>query len=141
MSWISTLPSLEKMVPGAPFHHNMGIRYAAHGDNWISLVLDYDPALDGYGEPGVVSGGAVFTLMDATSGMSVMVTRNALAPMATLDLRLDYLRPASAGQAIRSRVECYRLTRRFGFTRGIAYNDDPNHPIVHASGIFIISGA
>ncbi|HEY4545052.1 MAG TPA: PaaI family thioesterase [Pedomonas sp.] len=132
---------LSQMIPGAPFHKDIGIRFADHGENWISLELAYDPGLDGYGEPGVVSGGAVFTLMDASSGMAVTVTRNALAPMATLDLRLDYLRPANAGQNIRSRVECYRLTRRFGFTRGIAYNDDPNHPIAHASGIFIISGA
>ena len=141
MTMLSELPPLSQMIPGAPFHHDIGIRYADHGKNWISLELPYDPALDGYGEPGVVSGGAVFTLMDASSGMSVMVTRNALAPMATLDLRLDYLRPANAGETIRSRVECYRLTRRFGFTRGIAYNNDPNHPIAHASGIFIISGA
>lgn len=132
---------LDQMIPGAPFHKDIGIRFADHGENWISLELAYDPSLDGYGEPGVVSGGAVFTLMDASSGMAVTVTRNALAPMATLDLRLDYLRPANAGENIRSRVECYRLTRRFGFTRGIAYNDDPNHPIAHASGIFIISGA
>lgn len=140
MSLVSTLPPLKDMVPGAPFHHDIGIRYADSGENWISLELPYHTSLDGYGEPGVVSGGAVFTLMDATSGMAVMVKRNALAPMATLDLRLDYLRPANAGENIRSRVECYRLTRRFGFTRGIAYNDDPNHPIAHASGIFIISG-
>lgn len=135
------LPPLDQMIPYAPFHKDLGIRYADHGRNWISLELAYDSSLDGYGEPGVVSGGAVFTLMDATSGMAVTVTRNALAPMATLDLRLDYLRPANAGETIRSRVECYKLTRRFGFTRGIAYNDDPNHPIAHASGIFIISGA
>jgi len=141
MNGFNGLPPLEKIVPGAPFHHDLGIRYADHGENWISLALDYNPELDGYGEPGVVSGGAVFTLMDATSGMAVMITRNALAPMATLDLRLDYLRPANAGEAIRSRVECYRLTRRFGFTRGIAYNDDPDHPIAHASGIFIFSEA
>lgn len=139
MSSLNTLPPVDQMVPGAPFHRDTGIRYADHGENWMSLVLDYDPSLDGYGEPGVISGGAVFTLMDASSGMAVMMTRKMLAPMATLDLRLDYLRPANAGEAIRSRVECYRLTRRFGFTRGIAYNEDPNHPIAHASGIFIFS--
>lgn len=141
MTTFSTQPPFGVKVPGTPFHEDIGIRFAEYGENWASLELVYDPSLDGYGEPGVISGGAVFTLMDATSGTAVALTRQELTPMATLDLRLDYLRPPHAGQNIRSRVECYRLTRRFGFTRGIAYNDDPNHPIAHASGVFIISGA
>lgn len=134
-------PPFGLKIPGTPFHEDLGIRYAEHGENWASLELVYHPSLDGYGEPGVISGGAVFTLMDASSGMAVALAHKQVTPMATVDLRLDYLRPPLAGRNIRSRVECYRLTRRFGFTRGVAYNDDPSHPIAHASGIFIISGA
>jgi len=55
----------------------------------------------------------------------------------TLDLRVDYLRPAVPERTVIGRGECYRLTRSIAFVRGIAHDGDPNDPVAHVAGTFI----
>jgi acyl-coenzyme A thioesterase PaaI-like protein len=60
-----------------------------------------------------------------------------LPPVVTLDLRLDYLRPAAKGETVIARCECYKLTRQVAFVRGIAHGGDPERPIAHSAGTFM----
>jgi len=60
-------------------------------------------------------------------------------PIATLDLRIDYLRPAEVGQAVHARATCYKLARNVAFTRAVAYHDDPADPIAHSVGTFMLA--
>ena len=50
--------------------------------------------------------------------------------IATLDLRIDYLKPATIGEDLFARAECYRLTRQIAFVRSVAYQRDPQQPVV-----------
>lgn len=60
---------------------------------------------------------------------------------ATLDLRVDYLRPATPGKTVIGRGECYRITRAIGFVRGQAHDGDPADPLAHVAGTFMFTGA
>jgi acyl-coenzyme A thioesterase PaaI-like protein len=60
-------------------------------------------------------------------------------PIVTIDLRLDYLRPAIKGETVIARCECYKLTRSIGFVRGIAHGGDEARPIAHATGTFMLN--
>ncbi|MEQ9449634.1 MAG: PaaI family thioesterase, partial [Rhodospirillaceae bacterium] len=43
--------------------------------------------------------------------------------VATLDLRIDYLRPALPRVAIKAEADCYRLSNNIAFVRGRAYQE------------------
>lgn len=71
------------------------------------------------------------------SGMAIWNTKKIFAPIATLDLRVDYQRPAKERSAVWGRVECYRLTRSAAFVRGIAHDGDRDDPVATMAGVFM----
>lgn len=119
----------------------LGIRYRAHGPDWAELEMPYAPHLVAYPETGVIASGAIFSLMDTASGLAVVMRMAELQPHATLDLRCDYLRPAEPGRTVVGRAECLKLTRRIAFVRGIAHDGDPDHPVAHVAGTFMLTAA
>jgi uncharacterized protein (TIGR00369 family) len=131
---------VDRFMSAVPHLQALGIGYVASGDNWAELRMPYAPQLVAYPETGVIASGAIFSLMDTASGFSVFVSIGRFEPHATLDLRCDYLRPATPGQTVIGRAECYKLTRRVAFVRGIAHDGDPDHPIAHVAGTFMRTG-
>lgn len=105
-----------------------------------TMKLPYAPHLVGNPDTGVLHGGAVTTLIDSVCGISVLVRLGRWAPCATLDLRIDYLRPALPGQDVFARAECYKLTRAVAFVRALAHDGDPKDPVASAQGTFILTG-
>ena len=57
--------------------------------------------------------------------------------IATLDLRVDYQRPAKERAAVIGRAECYKVTRSAAFVRGIAHDGDPDDPVANIAGVFM----
>jgi uncharacterized protein (TIGR00369 family) len=115
----------------------LGIQYHAHGPGWAELRLPYDDKLVGDPARGVLASGPVITLMDMATSMSIWMKKGAFSPQATLDLRVDYLRPATPGRDVIGRGECLRITRSIGFVRGLAHDGDANDPIAHVAGTFM----
>lgn len=103
------------------------------------MVLPYDARFVGDPETGILHGGVVTTLIDATCGAAVFAEIQMAIPIATLDLRIDYLKPATPGLAVTCRAECYKRTHNIAFARAVAYHDDPNDPIASAAGTFMLA--
>ncbi len=116
----------------------LGLRHTAHGADWCELVLPYDRRLVSDGSSGILASGPIVSLMDMAAALAVWCRRGRLLPQATLDLRLDYLRPARPGAAIRGRADCYRLARRVAFVRGVADDGDRDDPVAHAAGTVML---
>lgn len=115
----------------------LGIALHAHGPDWIELRLPWHADLVGDVEHGVLASGPIITLMDMATSFSVWQKKGVFVPHATLDLRVDYLRPATSGRTVIGRGECYRLTRAVSFVRGSAHDGDPGDPVAHVAGTFM----
>lgn len=116
----------------------LGVRYAAHGADWCELAIDYDRRLVSDATSGILASGPIVSLMDTAAGFAVWARRGAFLPQATLDLRLDYLRPSHPGRTVVGRAECYRLTSRVAFVRGVAHDGDPDDPVAHLAGTYML---
>lgn len=119
----------------------LGIGYHAHGADWCELLLPFRDDLIGDPARGVLASGPILTLMDMATSVGVWLKRGAFLPQATLDLRLDYLRPATPGRTVIGRGECYRVARQVAFVRGIAHDGDPGDPVAHVAGTFMLLDA
>ncbi|HEV2746591.1 MAG TPA: PaaI family thioesterase [Allosphingosinicella sp.] len=117
----------------------LGIRYHRHSSAWVELALDYDERLIGVVESGIIASGPIISLMDMATSLAVWVRLNRFRHQATLDLRVDYLRPATPGKTIVGRGECYAATRSVGFVRGVAHDGDPSDPVAHVAATFMFT--
>lgn len=116
----------------------LGLRLSALEPGKGTAILPYDRRLVGNPRTGVVHGGVITTLLDTLSGIVVMTAVPEGTSLATLDLRIDYLRPATPGQPIRGTAECYKLTPNIAFVRGVAYHTDRDDPIARCTGTFML---
>lgn len=103
------------------------------------------------GDPahGALAGGVIFALLDQTCGMAIGLALRARAEaegrelrpggMATLDFRLDHIRPPRAGRAVIGQAECLNLAGDVAVVRGWAYEDDPADPIAAAQAAFMLT--
>ena len=77
----------------------LGIAYLDHGPDWCALTLPYDERLIA-GNNGVLASGPIVSLMDMAASLSLWIKLGRFRHQATLDLRIEYLRPARPGAAI-----------------------------------------
>jgi uncharacterized protein (TIGR00369 family) len=115
----------------------LGTSYRAHGPDWAELELPYDERLIGNVDTGVIASGPILSLMDMATSIAVWLRADSFVAHATLDLRVDYLRPATPGKTVVGHGECYRLTRSIAFVRGQAHDGDPSDPLAHVAGTFM----
>lgn len=98
----------------------------------------YREGLVGDPETRVIAGGVIITLLDNLGGVAVMAALQEPTSLATLDLRIDYMRPAAAGRDVSAMAHCYHVARSVAFVRAVAYEDNPDDPVAHASGVFML---
>ena len=115
----------------------LGLDYRASGENWMELALPWREELVGVPSTGVLASGAIVSLIDTASGGSVWMALGRFVPIVTLDLRIDYMRPAVKGETVIARCECVKLTKQVAFIRGVAHGGHPDRPIAHSAATFM----
>jgi uncharacterized protein (TIGR00369 family) len=126
------------MVGAIPFNKALDLRFEDADDGLAVTRLPYRAELVGNPATGAIHGGIITALIDASCGVAVFLKMQRARRIATLDLRIDYLRPAQAPLDVLCRAECYKTTRHVAFTRAIAHHGDPGDPIAASAGTFMI---
>jgi len=77
--------------------------------------------------------------LDHACGQAVMAALGQPQPVATLDLRIDYMRAAEPGLDIMARAHCYKITHSVAFVRASAFDRDPEDPVATAQAAFMLT--
>ncbi|MDX1457958.1 MAG: PaaI family thioesterase [Marinobacter sp.] len=117
----------------------LGLTVEDADENRLVLCLPYSEQIVGNPETGVIHGGAITTLMDTASGSVMICALPEFELCPTLDLRVDYMRPAEPKRPVYARAEAYRVTKNIIFTRCEAFQDN-DKVIAHCVGTFMRIG-
>ena len=137
-----TPPDLEavlKFYANSPHHQATGITVVSVDVELARMRVPYNKCFIGDPDTGAVHGGLITTMMDATGGLAVLAKVPPGTSIATLDLRLDYLRSAKRGSDLIGEAECFKVTRNIAFTRGTAYEKkNAQDPIANFIATYMI---
>lgn len=131
--------AFEKMATSSPQSAALGFRFVSAADGRGSIEVPWREDLVGDPDTGVIAGGIVTTLLDHTCGLAITATATGPVSTATLDLRIDYMRPAAPRAGVIAEAHAYKLTRSVAFVRAQAWDVDPADPIATAQAAFILN--
>jgi len=134
------MSELEDHLSQIPHAAAIGMTLVSRREGICVVRVPYAEHLVGDPDTGVVHGGVITALLDNASGMAVRNdgTPNEERSMATLDLRIDYMRPAQPREDLYAEAECYRMTSNVAFVRAIAYQGDRSDPIASSVATFML---
>lgn len=130
---------VKAMIEATPFARALSMEMTNIGPARVCLRAPYDSRFVGDPETGVIAGGVITALLDHVCGAAVMAAMTQRRSIATLDLRIDYMRGATPGRDIFAEAHCYKITRSVAFVRAVAFDDDPDDPVANAAGAFMIA--
>ena len=128
----------KQFMRAIPFSTELSMSLDLIENGFATISMPYDERFVGDLSTGILHGGAVSSLLDTCGGAAVMCHPAVPEITATLDFRIDYMRPATPNHRITAKAECYHVTRSVAFVRATAYDEDENRPVATATGTFIV---
>ena len=126
------------LLGGVPHAAAIGMQVLEVCNGQATAFAAYRDDLIGNPDTGVIHGGVITALLDNTCGIAVAAKSGMMGQIATLDLRIDYMKPATPGEAITSFAECYKITKNIAFVRGVAYHTNRDDPIATCTAAFML---
>lgn len=133
-------------------HQDLLLKYVQRSPHMVSMGLSVEAVSAGRGRLRQPTGadavgdgprqrlhpGVTTVLADSACGLAVGAALSTRQPYATLDLRMDHLRPAAPGQDLVCEAECYRLSRSVAFVRAQVWQESPDAPVASAQATFML---
>lgn len=119
----------------------LGLELLGVEDGKVRGRAPYKPELIGDPETGTIAGGVITTFLDQLCGMAAVLAMREPSIVATIDLRIDYLRPAIAGRDVLAEAQCYKIGRNVAFVRAVAFEDSADNPIAHVTSTFMLNAS
>ena len=132
------------------FNRTLGLKVAHAGADAARCLLEMRPELVGHFAYNRMHGGVISAMLDATGGLAVMAALGArhrdksvqwrmqrFAKLGTIDLRVDYLRPAVGPRFVAS-AEVTRLGARVATTR-MTFSAEDDTVLSTGAAVYIVS--
>lgn len=135
---MSKIPPAGQILGHVPHARSLGLHLQSANKDGAIAYVPYGVHLAGNPDTGVLHGGVVTALLDNVCGIAVAAALGTFRSIATLDLRIDYMRAAVPGETLFAHAECFKITRAIAFVRGTAYHDDKADPVATCAASFMI---
>jgi len=135
------LERVRAMVQFTPHARALGMEVTKVEPARVWGRVPYRQDLVGDPDTGVIAGGVITTFLDHVCGTAAVAAMEVPTTVATIDLRIDYMRPAEPGRDVLAEAHCYKLGRSIAFVRAVAYDDSPDNPVAHVAAAFMINSS
>ena len=139
LPWQRMAEKLDTMNKVVPWGQRLSFKLTRIEKGHVWGFQPWKENLVGDPDTNVIHGGVLTGFLDHLSGMSASSALEVPSVVATIDLRIDYMRPADTRRDIIGEGECYHLTRNVAFTRAWAYHESRDKVIATAAGTFVIN--
>jgi acyl-coenzyme A thioesterase PaaI-like protein len=119
-----------------PLFNAFGVEVEEIGKGRAVMSVACRPPL--CGRNGGLHRGVVVTLLDTNCGLAVFSRLGDMRPIATIDLRVDFVMESPSGEAVYSEVECYAIQGDIAYVRGRACTYTNQTLLATASGSFAV---
>lgn len=116
-----------------PFHRTLGLEIAdvTHDSATIEVPLTWEhSSMD---ENLVAQGGVVFTLADFCGGLTLMATDDSIVASPTIDMRIDYLQPATSDLTAKGEVV---RTGEYTGVADVEVHNESSERVAQARGVY-----
>lgn len=127
------------MVRYTPYAQALGMQYVSSSPNRGTILLPWRADIVGIDGTDIIAAGALTALIDHTCGLAIMAGLGMSAAPATLDLRIDHMRPAAPRASVTCSAHVYRATRSIAFIRAEAWDVTPEDPVATAQAAFSLN--
>jgi uncharacterized protein (TIGR00369 family) len=124
----------EKKKAASPFWDYLGMKEQMQGNGSAEVRLDIIPEL--LQRRGLVHGGAIASLIDASIGSAVRSTLDQNGATATIELKINYLQPAK-GTYLLAKANLYHKGGTIAFGKSEVF-DDAGHLVAVGTATFIL---
>jgi uncharacterized protein (TIGR00369 family) len=128
--------TVEKALLSAPFHQWLGLKLSKLDDNQIEIEAPWREEWISNFRIRSTHGGILAALIDLTGLFAVLA--KVAAPIAALDLRVDYHRIATPGSLV-SRGEILKLGSMVSSAQTSVYSED-GHIVASGRGVYLVTG-
>jgi uncharacterized protein (TIGR00369 family) len=133
----SANPGVHDDLGLSPHAEAIGLELVHRDEHSCLIRLPYADHLVGDPDTGVIHGGVITALLDNAAGLSVRRPDEQLV-IATLDLRIDYMGPATPGEHLFAEAVCYKRTTNVAFVRASAYHENADAPVATCVATFML---
>ncbi|WP_326539229.1 PaaI family thioesterase [Pseudorhodoferax sp.] len=128
-----------RFVAHTPQMADIGLTVTATSAGRAAMRLPDRP--DWLGDPAraLLHPGPLIVLADSCCGLAVGTALTQRQPIATLDLRMDYLRRAGPGHDLHCETQCYRMTPNVAFVRGDIWQSARDQPVATVQAAFMLA--
>ncbi|MBP6345421.1 MAG: PaaI family thioesterase [Neisseriaceae bacterium] len=115
----------------------LGLHYEGVEGDAIVLSLPWQEVLNG--ADGAMHGGPLATLVDVACAISVTAWLPQFEALATLDMRLDFLRPVRPNVPVVARAVCERVEGMIAYVKAECHQEGESEPVMLCTAAFIRS--